>query len=120
MDQHFNAVAYLNFAYAALIVLTALIVGVVFSIFGSVPSGEIPSDVLSLLYSIGGIIAFILVVISLPYFLAGYGILKRYEWGRIMGIIVGALALLSFPLGTAIGAYAIWALTRPEAAEDFF
>lgn len=120
MDQHYNIVAYLNFAYGALIVAIAILMGSIFSIISSIPSADMPPDAAQIMQSIGGILTFIFVVLSVPYFLTGYGILKRYEWSRILGIVVSVLALLSFPIGTAIGAYSIWALTRPEAVEDFF
>jgi hypothetical protein len=38
---------------------------------------------------------------------AGWGLLQHAEWGRIVAIIAAILALLKFPLGTALG---IWTL----------
>ncbi len=38
---------------------------------------------------------------------AGWGLLQRAGWGRIVAIIAAILALLKFPLGTALG---IWTL----------
>lgn len=120
MDQHFNIVAYLNFAYGALIAAAALVVGSILSMIGGLSGGEMSPEEARIVSSIGGFVAFGLLALSLPYFLAGYGILKRFNWGRILGIILGAFALFSIPVGTALGIYAIWALTRPEAQEDFF
>lgn len=120
MDQHFNIVAYLNIAYGALIAAAALLVGSIFSMISGFSGAEITADEARILNSIGGFVAFGLLALSLPYFLTGYGILKRLNWGRILGIILGAFALLSIPIGTALGIYSIWALTRPEAQEDFF
>jgi hypothetical protein len=34
-------------------------------------------------------------------------------------MVLGALSLLSFPVGTALGVYTLWALTRPDAAAAF-
>jgi hypothetical protein len=34
------------------------------------------------------------------------------EWGRIVGIIYGALHLLGFPIGTIIGGYILWCLIK--------
>jgi hypothetical protein len=34
-------------------------------------------------------------------------------------IVISALDLLSVPLGTALGIYGIWALTRPETEALF-
>lgn len=38
---------------------------------------------------------------------AGWGLLTRSEWGRIVAIVAAFLSLLKFPLGTALG---IWTL----------
>jgi hypothetical protein len=38
---------------------------------------------------------------------AGFGLLERTEWGRIVAIIVAIISLIKFPFGTAIG---IWTL----------
>jgi hypothetical protein len=41
---------------------------------------------------------------------AGYGLLNRRPWGRIVAIIAAILALIKFPLGTALGIYTLWVL----------
>ncbi len=41
---------------------------------------------------------------------AGWSLLNRKPWGRALGIIVGILALLKFPVGTALGIYTLWVL----------
>ena len=38
---------------------------------------------------------------------AGWGLLERAEWGRILAIVVAFLSLLKFPFGTVLG---IWTL----------
>jgi hypothetical protein len=35
--------------------------------------------------------------------IAGWGLLERTQWGRIIAIVAGILALIRFPLGTALG-----------------
>jgi hypothetical protein len=39
--------------------------------------------------------------------LAGWGLMERAQWGRIVAIIAGFANLFSFPIGTALG---IWTL----------
>lgn len=41
-------------------------------------------------------------------FYAAFKIGKMQPIGRILGIVVACLSVLSFPLGTALGAYALW------------
>jgi hypothetical protein len=38
---------------------------------------------------------------------AGWGLMERSEWGRIVAIVAAFLSLLKFPFGTALG---IWTL----------
>ena len=96
--------------------LTSLLVGTILSGVGAM-SGD--PEAVRVLGAISGLVRMILLIGSIPYFTAGYGILKRVAWGRILALVVGALSLLSIPFGTALGIYALWALTRPEAQESF-
>jgi hypothetical protein len=38
---------------------------------------------------------------------AGWGLMERTQWGRIVAIVAAFLSLLKFPFGTALG---IWTL----------
>lgn len=42
------------------------------------------------------------------------GILKRTSWGRILGIIVCALSLINFPIGTVIGIFGLVAFIKAK------
>jgi hypothetical protein len=59
--------------------------------------------------------------IALPLFALAYGgvgyLLRQHSpQARVPAILLSALALFSFPLGTAIGIYGLWTLLRrPEA-----
>ena len=61
----------------------------------------------------------VLIVLSIPGIIAGIGLLKRKEWARILTLILSALDLFNFPLGTALGIYSIWALVQPEVMVEF-
>ena len=60
-----------------------------------------------------------LVLLALPGFLAGYGLLKRRRWGRFLAIVVAVIDLFEIPIGTAVGIYGLWVLTDDEAAAYF-
>jgi hypothetical protein len=48
---------------------------------------------------------------------AGVGLMQKAHWGRTVAIVAGCLALLSFPLGTAIGIWTLVVLLNaPNAA----
>jgi hypothetical protein len=48
------------------------------------------------------------------YLVTLIGLIKRTNWGRIMGFIVGGLALLALPIGTLIGVLILVALGRSK------
>jgi hypothetical protein len=50
---------------------------------------------------------------------AGWGLTQRESWARILCIVLGFLALLDVPFGTALGIYTIWALLPPGADEEY-
>jgi hypothetical protein len=45
------------------------------------------------------------------------GLMERKRWARMYAIVVGAISLLSYPLGTALGVYTLWVLL-PESSEN--
>jgi len=61
----------------------------------------------------------LMAALGLPGLLAGYGLLTRKAWARVLAIVVGILSLLNFPIDAAIGIYTLWVLTQPVAAEYY-
>jgi hypothetical protein len=57
--------------------------------------------------------------LSIPFFLAGWGLLKFKPWARIFGIVLGVLCLIHIPFGTLVGIYAIVILFRKETEALF-
>src|SRR5690606_18693506 len=80
-------------------------------------SGE--AEAVAVLGLVGMFVSGILVVLALPGMIAGYGLLRRKEWGRILAIIIGILSLINFPIGTVIGVYALWVLFQESALAYF-
>ena len=68
---------------------------------------------------VGTTVGLLMAALGLPGLLAGYGLLTRKPWARVLAIVVGILGLLNFPVGTAIGIYTLWVLTQPAATEYF-
>jgi hypothetical protein len=50
---------------------------------------------------------------------AGYSLLTRKPWARILAIVLGILALLKFPIGTALGIYTLWVLAPATSAAEY-
>jgi len=108
--------AWINIGFSALV----LFIGV-FALFFLTGIGIAAqdADAARVLGMIGTGAAIFFGALALPGFAAGYGLLQRRVWGRVLGIIVAVLDLINIPIGTAVGLYALWVLTHQEA-EGYF
>ncbi len=114
MRQHIDILGWLFVGMGGLGIAIAILVFAILGVTGGL-SGDAKSA--ALLGGVGFMVAIIIAVFSLPNIIAGWGLLKRKSWSRILALVLGCLSLLSFPLGTALGIYALWALTKPEAQQ---
>jgi hypothetical protein len=48
-----------------------------------------------------------------------WGLFERASWARTLGIVIGFLALLRFPLGTALGVYTLWVMLPQESGAEY-
>lgn len=48
-----------------------------------------------------------------------WGLLERRPWARILALVLGFLALLRFPFGTALGIYTLWVLLPEPAGQEY-
>lgn len=116
MKQHIDVLGYLYIALGVLGLLVALFLLFVIA-GGGLLSGDI--EAIAITGAVGTGIAVFIALLSLPGFLAGYGLLKRYAWARVLAIVLGALNLLNIPFGTALGVYTFWVLLNEESAAEF-
>ncbi len=75
-----------------------------------------PPGFLHLLFTVLGI--FVLAKAAAGFF-AGWGLLNREPWARVVTLVVGFLALLHPPLGTALGVYTLWVLLPADAEAEY-
>ena len=47
------------------------------------------------------------------------GLFKKRPWARVLGLILGTLALLDPPFGTALGIYTLWVLLPAESEREY-
>ena len=116
MDKHITLAAALNLGIGIIGVLTAFAVFIIM-----VGSGFISGDPYAIRVTsfIGSLIAFFLLIISVPGIIGGLGLWKRRPWSRILLLIVSVFQLLNIPFGTALGIYTIWVLIHDETKTIF-
>ena len=116
LQQHVTILGWLYVVGHALFLLAGLVVFTLLTSIGlSVPDPEARA----VLLIVGPAVGLLLIVLALSGLAAGYGLLTRKPWARVLAIIVAILGLPNFPLGTAIGLYALWVLF-PTRARDYF
>jgi hypothetical protein len=119
MEMHVPIVGWLKIIGNVFLLLVGLCGLVFFVGIGFIPAAEGDPEALGILTIVGLVGLMFFAVLALPGIVAGYGLLKRYRWAQVLGIVLGFLNLLNFPLGTAIGAYTLFVLFQNSANEYF-
>ena len=100
----------------AVLLITGLLALILLVGIGLVAQDPIAYRVLVLVGSAALILFFLF---GLPGFIAGIGLLKRRHWARTLALVIGILGLAAFPIGTALGVYAIFVLLQVDATQYF-
>ena len=111
MENHITAVGALSIGLS---VLGILIGAFIFILLAGIGYAVQEEDASIVLFAVGTVLGFFLLILSIPGIIGGIGIFKRKEWARILVLVLSALHLLNIPIGTAIGAYSIWVLVQKE------
>jgi hypothetical protein len=116
MTQHVKILGWCFIIYHCLMLLLGLFL---FFIIGG--AGVLSGDRQAMLVTgaVGTFLAGIFIVLALPGLITGFGLLKFRPWARILGIVLGALHLFAFPLGTLLGIYALWVLLNAQTTPLF-
>jgi len=77
---------------------------------------DVPIGFLSSLFTTLGIL--VLAKAAFGFF-AGWGLLHREAWGRIMALVLSFISLFNIPFGTAIGVYTMWVLLPSESQREY-
>jgi hypothetical protein len=101
-------------------ILGAFFTSVLFGLFATIVGASDDGAVGGALLGLTGIaLSVLLFVFALPSLAAGYGLWKHRSWGRILAIILGAIALIKFPVGTLFGVYALFVLFNKDTEALF-
>ena len=118
VQEHVRLLALLWMAYSALnVVGGVLMIVVAHTIFGRMggPPAEVTVWLRPLITAVGALV----LVKAAAGFFAGWGLLQRESWARILALIVGFIALLNIPLGTALGIYTLWVLLPAQSDQEY-
>ena len=123
MADHVKILAVLNIVFGALGLLAAVVILLIFGGVAGIIEATAHDPDARLAIPILGVLAaglaVLLLVVSLPGIIAGIGLLKFQPWARMVAIVLSALNIMNFPIGTALGVYGLWVLLQPGAERLF-
>ena len=122
MTTHVKVLGVLFMIFGALYVLMAfgssMILGLVAALVGA-EGGNDAAFSAGVLGMVGAAAFVLLLCLGIPGIVTGLGLLKFKRWARIVGIVLSAIRLISFPFGTALGIYGLWVLFNKETEALF-
>lgn len=77
---------------------------------------EVPTNFLTVLLTTVGIIILAKAVCG---FFAGWGLMHREPWARIVALVLAFISLFNIPFGTAIGVYTMWVLLPGQSQHEY-
>lgn len=118
LDGHKKVLGILYIISALLMMMAVLLLNAILSLVFGFAFNEMDAEgqrvaefVLSLVRYIPTVV---IIFFAAPTLIAGIGLLTRQSWAMILALIMGCLKLFSFPIGTAIGIYAIWIYSEDQ------
>jgi predicted nucleic acid-binding Zn ribbon protein len=121
VQQHVRLLAIFWIAYSALDVIGGVVMIVLGgTIFGRLGGGaDMPREALIWLRPVMVSLGSITLLKAGVGFFAGWGLLRHESWARILALLVGFVALLNLPLGTALGIYTLWVLLPAQSDQEY-
>jgi len=117
MEKHISLIGILWIVMGGLSLVFGLLGSLL--LFGISFIPDMGNEAPFILRTVGSIAIFFFALLGLPKIIAGIGLLKKKEWGRILTLIVSFISLLNIPLGTALGIYSIVILMKEESLQYF-
>ncbi|SRR6266436_1844303 len=79
--------------------------------FGWSPDGALSRGIFSL--------GIVLALFGVLHLVLAWGLFERESWARMLGLVLGFLALARVPFGTALGIYTLWVLLPEESGVEY-
>jgi len=120
--EHVKLVGILWMAYSALHLLGGLVVLLIGKFvvvrIGHIPNGP-PPEVMEFLPALVSTVGWLILVNAGLGIAVGWGLLQREEWARTFALVLGFIAMLNVPIGTAIGIYTLWVLLPSQSESEY-
>ena len=122
METHTKVLGVLNIVSGVLGLCLALVLVLVFGGVSALVAAEGDADAVvaaPIIGLTGMMVVLFTVALSLPSIIIGWGLYRMRPWGRIAGIVLSIVSLISFPFGTILGVYGLWVLFSKDGQRLF-
>lgn len=123
MQTHVKVVAVGFIVLSALGVLSALMLMLIFGgtagIVGAASGDQDAALAVPIIGITGTALTVIVLALSLPGLITGFGLLSFKPWARVLAIVLCAINLINIPFGTILGAYGLWVLLNKDTERLF-
>ena len=121
LDSHKRILGILYLISGTLTFIGMLMLTTFLSFIFAFAADEVNAKEQEVLEWVGGFVSYVpvlvIIFVSVPTLIAAIGLLTRKSWAMLFSVIVGCLKLFSFPIGTALGVYAIWIYSEDQKAK---
>ena len=122
VQDHIHLLAVLWFAISALSALGGVFLFILGTALFShlhemrgVPP-DVPSGFLTSLFTTLGILVLAKAACG---FIAGWGLMKRESWARVVVLVLAFISLFNLPFGTALGVYTLWVMLPGQSQQEY-
>ena len=120
VQEHIRLLAILWFAMSALYALGGVVLLVLANtLFLHLHDMGAPEAPTAFLHPLLSVIGIFVIAKAAAGFLAGWGLLQRQPWARVLTLILAFISLIHIPFGTALGIYTLWVLLPAHAEEEY-
>ena len=117
--EHVRLLGILWIAYSALHVVGGVVLLVLSNTLFARPESFGGPHFPAFLQPLLSTIAVFLLAKAVAGFAAGWGLLQRESWARVLSIVVAFISLFNVPIGTALGIYTLWVLMPSQSDREY-
>ncbi len=121
VQEHVRLLGILWLAFSAFNTIGGVILYVIANtLFAHAHELGVPQGPPTFLRPLLSVVAILLLAKAAVGFIAGWGLLQRDRWARIITLVVAFVAIFTnIPFGTALGIYTMWVLLPMESEREY-